>query len=174
MRAFYRGYHAATCRRAQQVRRLHVMREDGKFAGRQALCGAPGWGHINSPPIVLDPMPAAPLDGLTWCRACVGHATDLVGQLNAVARMISALAEPKTAPAEAEPAEAAPADRCGRCRQTRPLFTFSYVPSGWFEFVAIELCARCYGLSALEDEDDQLDQSVFAEQPVSSFAGGAR
>jgi hypothetical protein len=172
MRAFYRGYHAATGRRAQQVRRLHIVREDGKFAGKQALCGAAGWNHTNSPPIILDPMPTAPPDGLTWCRACVGHAADLVGQLDAFARIISALND--TAASKEEPVPTPPpADRCGRCRQTRPLFTFSYVPSGWYEFVAVELCARCHSLSALEDEDDQLKQSVFAEQPVSSF-GGAR
>lgn len=54
MRAFYRGYHAATGRRAGHVRRLHVMLEDRQFAGKQALCGNPGWGVTNSPPIVID------------------------------------------------------------------------------------------------------------------------
>ncbi|MFD4912795.1 hypothetical protein ACFWNR_06180 [Streptomyces virginiae] len=91
MRAFYRGYSAATGRRAAQVRRLHVMREDGSFAGRQALCGTPGWGVINSPAVVLDPLPTQPPPGLTWCRSCIGHAADLVGQLNAFARIIAAL-----------------------------------------------------------------------------------
>ncbi|MGQ4340340.1 hypothetical protein ACN6LF_005209 [[Kitasatospora] papulosa] len=91
MRAFYRGYNAATGRRAQQVRNLHVMREDGKFAGKQGLCGAPGWGVTNSPPVVLDPMPAAPPDGLVWCRSCVGHAAALVGHLDAFARLIASL-----------------------------------------------------------------------------------
>ncbi|MFE9777785.1 hypothetical protein ACFYPA_06460 [Streptomyces sp. NPDC005775] len=91
MRAFYRGYNAATGRRAQQVRNVHIMREDGKFAGRQGLCGAPGWGVTHSPPVVLDPMPATPPDGLVWCRSCIGHAAGLVGQLNAFARIIAAL-----------------------------------------------------------------------------------
>jgi hypothetical protein len=173
MRAFYRGYHAATGRRAKQVRRLHVMREDGKFAGKQGLCGAAGWGHTNSPPIVLNPMPTTPPDGLTWCRACIGHAADLVGQLDAFARMISALND--LAATEDKPVDTTPtADPCARCKQARPLFTFSYVPNGWMEFVEVQLCARCHSLSSLEDEDDQLQQSVFASQPVSSFAGGAR
>lgn len=91
MRAFYRGYNAATGRRAQQVRNLHVMREDGNFAGKQGLCGAPGWGVTHSPPMVIDPLPPAPPDGLVWCRSCVGHAAALVGQLDAFARIIAAL-----------------------------------------------------------------------------------
>jgi hypothetical protein len=173
MRAFYRGYHAASGRRAQQVRRLHVMREDGKFPGRQALCGAAGWTHTNSPAVVLDPMPTDPPDGLTWCRPCVGHAADLVGQLNAFARLISALND--LTQTEDKPVDTTPTDGpCARCKQTRPLFDFSYVPDGWMEFVEVKLCARCHSLSSLEDEDDQLNPSVFEGQPVSSFAGGAR
>lgn len=167
MRAFYRGYHAATGRRAGQVRRLHVMREDGQFAGKQALCGNPGWGVTNSPPIVIDPLPMKPPEGLTWCRSCVGHAADLVGQLNAFARMIAALddlSRSETQAPVAEPAETPEGTegRCSRCRQTRPLHTFSYVPDGWMEFVAVRLCPRCHSLSALEDEDDRLDHSSFA------------
>ena len=91
MRAFYRGYSAAAGRRAKQVRRLHVMREDGRFAGKQGLCGAVGWGVTQSPPVVLEPLPVEPPDGLDWCRACIGHAADLVGQLGAFARIIAAL-----------------------------------------------------------------------------------
>lgn len=93
MRAFYRGYNAATGRRAKQVRRLHVVREDGKFAGKQGLCGAPGWGVTQSPPIVIDPLPSSPPAGLDWCRACVGHAAALVGQLDAFARIVAALGD---------------------------------------------------------------------------------
>lgn len=91
MRAFYRGYNAATGRRASQVRRLHIMREDGKFSGRQGLCGAPGWTVTNSPPVILDPLPAEPPHGLAWCCSCVGHAAWLVGQLDAFARTIASL-----------------------------------------------------------------------------------
>lgn len=174
MRAFYRGYNAATGRRAKQVRRLHVMREDGKFAGKQGLCGAAGWAHTDSPPIVIDPLPVDPPDGLEWCRSCVGHAADLVGQLAAMARMVAAHDDVgrQEAAKDAEQTESP----CARCRQPRPLFAFSYVPNGWFEFVEVQLCARCHSLSALQDEDDHLNHSVFADEPTSAFtsAGGAR
>lgn len=94
MRAFYRGYSSVTGRRASQVRRLHVMREDGGFAGRQALCGTPGWCVTNSPAVILDPLPGTPPAGLSWCRSCIGHAADLVGQLDDFARIIAALNDP--------------------------------------------------------------------------------
>lgn len=145
MRAFYRGYNAATGRRAKQVRRLHVMREDGRFAGKQGLCGTPGWGVTQSPAVILEPIPAEPPEGLSWCNSCIGHAAHLVGQLDAVARGI---------------AEAT----CGRCRQTRPLFSFSWMPDGWMEFKEIHLCARCHSLSSLEDEDGLLDSNPLLEQ----------
>lgn len=154
MRAFYRGYNAATGRRAKQVRRVHVMREDGRFAGKQGLCGAPGWGVTHSPPIILNPMPAVPPEGLDWCRACIGHAADAVGQLTAFARTVAELAE-----RQRKAAVTPPSGPCGRCRQTRPLFGFSWVPDGWMEFKEIQLCARCHSLSALEDEDGQLDSN---------------
>lgn len=141
MRAFYRGYSTATGRRAKQVRRLHVMREDGKFAGKQGLCGTPGWGVTQSPAVILEPLPAEPPTGLSWCNSCIGHAAHLVGQLEAVARTVADLAEAT----------------CGRCEQMRKLFSFSWVPDGWMEFKEIHLCARCHSLSALEDEDGQLD-----------------
>jgi hypothetical protein len=96
LRAFYRGYHAATGRRAGQVRRLHIMREDGKFPGRQGLCGTTGWGVTNSPPVVIDPMPEQPPAGLEWCRACVGHASALVGRLGDHAAEIARISGPAT------------------------------------------------------------------------------
>jgi hypothetical protein len=148
VRAFYRGYNAATGRRAGQVRRLHVMREDGKFAGKQGLCGAPGWNHNNSPAVILEPLPAKPPAGLSWCNSCIGHAAHLVGQLEAVAQTIADLAEAT----------------CGRCKQQRKLFPFSWVPDGWMEFKEIHLCARCHSLSALEDEDGRLDSGPLLEQ----------
>jgi hypothetical protein len=143
MRAFYRGYSAATGRRAKQVRRLHVMREDGKFAGKQGLCGTPGWGVTQSPAVILEPLPAEPPPGLDWCNACIGHAAHLVGTLADVARTVANLAE----------------SPCGRCKQMRKLFSFSWIPDGWMEFKEIHLCARCHSLSALEDEDGQLDST---------------
>lgn len=89
MRAFYRGYNARSGRRAGQVRRLHLMREDGRFAGQQAFCGVHGWQVTDSPAVILDPMPAEPPDGLTWCGACIGRAAEHVGLLNAWAAQLA-------------------------------------------------------------------------------------
>lgn len=74
-RAFYRGYQSA------RTTRLHIMREDGKFPGRSALCGVHGWGVRRSEPVVLDPMPAQPPAGLSWCPACVGRLAERAGVL---------------------------------------------------------------------------------------------
>ncbi len=81
MRAFYRGYNSRSGRRAGQVRRLHIMREDGPFPGRSGECGAAGWKHRDSDPIVIDPAPATPPEGLTWCPPCVGRASERAGLL---------------------------------------------------------------------------------------------
>lgn len=160
MRAFYRGYNAATGRRAGQVRRLHVMREDGKFPGRSALCGAAGWNHTNSPAVLIDPMPETPPTGLDWCNACVGHAAGLVGMLDRFAVTVAELARQQAKPKPVPP----PEGPCGRCSQTRPLFDFSWVPDGWMEFKEIKLCARCHSLSALEDEDGRLDSGPLLDR----------
>jgi hypothetical protein len=69
-RAFYRGY-ADTTTRAGQVKRFHVMREDGTFPGRQGLCGIHGWDVTNSTTQIFDPMPFDPPEGLTWCDPCI-------------------------------------------------------------------------------------------------------
>lgn len=158
MRAFYRGYSAATGRRAKQVRRLHIMREDGNFAGQQGLCGTHGWGVTQSPAIILDPVPAEPPAGLSWCNSCIGHAAHLVGVLDDTAAAIAALHElgPKTAISP-------PEGRCGRCEQPRPLFSFSWVPDGWMEFKEIQLCVRCHSLSTVEDENGRLDSNPLLE-----------
>jgi hypothetical protein len=81
MRAFYRGYNAATGRRAAQVRRLHIMREDGRYPGRQGECGTAGYDVTNSPTVILDPAPPMPPEGLTWCPKCVGLAAARTGLL---------------------------------------------------------------------------------------------
>lgn len=91
MRAFYRGYSSRTGRRAAQVRRLHIMREDGPLPGRQGECGTGGSNVTNSPVMILDPMPATPPDGLTWCPPCVGKAAARAGQLDVWAAQLAAL-----------------------------------------------------------------------------------
>jgi hypothetical protein len=78
-RAFYRSYPSP------RVTRLHIMREDGKFPGRSALCGVHGWGVRRSEPIVLDPMPVCPPAGLSWCPLCVGRLAERAGLLDRVA-----------------------------------------------------------------------------------------
>lgn len=118
LRAFYRGYHAANGRRAQQVRRLHIVREDGPFPGRQGLCGTPGWGVTNSPPVVVDPMPEQPPAGLDWCRACVGHASALAGRLGDHAAEIARISE-RNAPVPAAAADG-PRVACGSSAPTSP------------------------------------------------------
>jgi hypothetical protein len=90
VRAFYRGYHSGSNRRAAQVRRLHIMREDGKYPGRQAFCGAAGYDVTHSETVVIDPLPATPPDGLAWCGACVGKAAERTGQLNSWAAQLAA------------------------------------------------------------------------------------
>ncbi len=83
-RAFYRGY-VEGGQRAGQVKRLHIMREDGKFPGRSALCGVQGWDVTCSRTRILDPIPSVPPDGLYWCATCVGQYAEVVGMLDAVA-----------------------------------------------------------------------------------------
>ncbi|WP_424862129.1 hypothetical protein [Streptomyces sp. MMS24-I29] len=90
MRAFYRGYSARSGRRATQVRRLHIMREDGKFPGRSGECNAAGWDHRDSEPVILDPMPAVPPPGLEWCPACVGRAAERANLLRQFAAALTA------------------------------------------------------------------------------------
>jgi len=83
-RAFYRGYVSGGLR-AGQVKRLHIIREDGKFPGRQALCGVHGWDVTQSETVVIDPMPEQVPDGLDWCPTCIGWLADCLGQLDRVA-----------------------------------------------------------------------------------------
>jgi hypothetical protein len=90
MRAFYRGYHNGSERRAGQVRRLHIMREDGKYPGRQAYCGTGGYDVTHSTTVLIDPLPATPPDGLAWCGACVGRAAERTGQLDTWAAQLAA------------------------------------------------------------------------------------
>ena len=56
-----------------------------------------------------------------------------------------------------------PEGRCQSCKQQRPLFTFSWVPSGWYEFIAAELCVRCHSAATLVDERDELAYDAFGE-----------
>lgn len=59
-----------------------------------------------------------------------------------------------------------PIGRCHSCQQTRPLFTFSWVPIGWMEFVEAQLCARCHSAATIEDDTTGLDYDVFSSRYV--------
>jgi len=69
-RAFYRSY-IDNGERAGQVKRLHVMREDGTRPGQQGWCGTQAGDVTNSGAVVLHALPHVPPDGLTWCGNCV-------------------------------------------------------------------------------------------------------
>lgn len=91
-RAFFRSY-VHEHRRSDRVTRLHTVREDGKFPGRQGWCGTHAWGVTRSEPVVLDPMPATPPAGLSWCPMCVGKLAELEGRLNRIAADLAASAQ---------------------------------------------------------------------------------
>ena len=91
-RAMYRGYYEGS-RRAGQVGRLHVIRDKGPAGwedGKQAWCGQAAWKCENSPPVILDPIPSRPPDGLRWCPACIGHLAERYGLLDEVAASVAA------------------------------------------------------------------------------------
>lgn len=91
-RAIHSGYYDGR-ERAGQVRRLHIVREEGQFAGRRSLCGQAAYKVTNSTPAVLDPMPERPPDGLTWCPKCVGHLAERLGMLPVVAADLARISE---------------------------------------------------------------------------------
>ncbi|MFG3488496.1 hypothetical protein [Streptomyces sp. NPDC047972] len=53
--------------------------------------------------------------------------------------------------------------RCQGCRQTRPLFAFSWVPTGWYEFTEAQLCCHCHSNATIADERDELSFDAFGE-----------
>lgn len=91
-RALYRGYWSGG-KRAGQVRRLHIIREDGPKGwepGKQVLCGQHAWSVRNSDPVILDPMPVRPPEGLEWCPKCVGLLAERLGLLGEIAASLAA------------------------------------------------------------------------------------
>lgn len=95
-RAVHSGY-VTGATRAGQVRRCHIIREDGPRPGQSAMCGQGVWPVTRSTPIVLDPMPSVPPDGLTWCPHCIGRLAEHLGALDDLAAQLAAL-DPKEAP----------------------------------------------------------------------------
>ena len=100
-RAVYRGYWQGG-RRSARVTRLHVIRETPVRGHRSAYrpfhepatlqtwCGQSAQQHTNSEPVVFDPMPAEPPEGLRWCPACIGHLAEQLGVLGEVAARLAA------------------------------------------------------------------------------------
>jgi hypothetical protein len=99
-RAVYRGYYQSG-KRAGQVTRLHIIREDGPRgairegrvrgvpAGSQTLCGQGALKHRNSDPVIISPMPAEPPEGLSWCPKCVGCQAELSGLIGEFAARLA-------------------------------------------------------------------------------------
>ena len=92
MRAMYRGYWSGG-KRAGQVRRLHIIREDGPAGwppGKQTMCGQAAWKCQNSDPEIITPLPSRPPDGLAWCPACIGRQAEVLGLLDEIAASVAA------------------------------------------------------------------------------------
>lgn len=90
VRTIQRGYVDGKKRPAGQVRRVHVVREEGPGdwePGKQTMCGQAAWTCYKSSPIVRDAPHALP-PGLEWCPRCVGLLAERLGKL---AGMASAL-----------------------------------------------------------------------------------
>lgn len=88
-RAVYRGYWQGG-KRSARVTRLHIIREDGKHSWPEMHCGQSATPHRNSEPVIFDPMPAEPPEGLKWCPQCIGHLAEQLGLLGEMASMLAA------------------------------------------------------------------------------------
>lgn len=98
-RAVYRGYWQGG-KRSARVTRLHIIRETpvrrstyGPSRDEPRLetwCGQGAQQHTNSEPVIFDPMPAKPPEGLAWCPKCIGHLAEMLGLLGTVAEHLAA------------------------------------------------------------------------------------
>lgn len=91
MRAVHSGYVDGRAR-AGQVRRLHIIREDGPRPGQNAMCGQAAYPVTKSTPVLLDPMPNRPPPGLEWCPHCLGRAAEHLGALGWLGQQIARMA----------------------------------------------------------------------------------
>lgn len=99
-RAVYRGYWQGG-KRSARVTRLHIIRETPvaphssayrpwrEPAAGQTWCGQHATPHKNSEPVIFDPMPDKPPEGLSWCPACIGHLAEELGVLGDVAARLA-------------------------------------------------------------------------------------
>lgn len=100
-RAVYRGYWQGG-KRSARVTRLHIIRDTPVAAHRdawrphrpppaeQTWCGQSATPHKNSGPVIFDPMPEKPPEGLKWCPQCIGHLAEQLGVLGDVAARLAA------------------------------------------------------------------------------------
>ena len=91
-RGLYRGYWSGG-KRAGQVRRLHIIREDGPKGwapGKQTMCGQGAWDVTHSDAVILDPLPDRPPEGLAWCPKCIGHLAERLGLLEEIGSSLAA------------------------------------------------------------------------------------
>lgn len=99
VRTVERGYYSGSGRRAGQVTRVHVVREegprrwDGDAGHRQTWCGQSAWNGRGSVPLFREAPHPLP-EGLRWCPACIGHLAEQSGRLGEVARLLGAEAAP--------------------------------------------------------------------------------
>jgi hypothetical protein len=91
IRTVQRGYYDRSEPPAGQVRRVHVIREEGPRGWdgpeRQTWCGQGTWNGQHSPPVIRD----APHDlprGLSWCPKCTGLLAERLGRINEVATLL--------------------------------------------------------------------------------------
>lgn len=101
-RAVYRGYWQGG-KRSARVTRLHIIRDTPVAAHRSAYrpfhrpaaeqtwCGQSATPHTNSEPVIFDPMPEKPPEGLSWCPVCIGHLAEECEVLGEVAARLAGL-----------------------------------------------------------------------------------
>ncbi len=90
IRTLQRGYHDGGRQPAGQVRRVHVIREEGPrgWSGtRQTWCGQSSGRVTHSPPVIREAPHELP-EGMSWCPKCVGLLAELAGRLDEVARSL--------------------------------------------------------------------------------------
>lgn len=98
-RAMYRGYFSNGRKQSSLVRRLHVIRDTPVRSNSYRFhpvrpevtwCGQSAGPHRNSEPVILDPIPSRPPEGLTWCPKCVGHLAEHYQLLDEIAASLAA------------------------------------------------------------------------------------
>lgn len=97
-RGIWRGYWAGG-KRSAKVTRLHVIRDKpvrqhhsigAPRPSHETWCGQGVNQHQHSEPVILDPLPSRPPEGLAWCPKCVGHLAEWYGLLDEVADSLAA------------------------------------------------------------------------------------